>query len=284
MALSKRNRRGLIWLLIVGLIVAYSPRFFAIFSNDSNFIVSFEEAKLIKKEIVATNLLNKKKNKKRKAKKYRVPPSSFDPNEYTESDWVNLGLSQKQAAVIVKFTVNGIYSNESLEKIFVLPKEAYDLIKDSTYYPDKKTNYYKDNESSVSVEKVIVNINLGSKEELEEIPGIGPFYAGKIIDYRKELGGYVDVNQLTEIWKFDNKKLVAMKPYIELGNLPLDKININTATIDQLKTHPYISYSVANSIVKMRNQRGVFKSLVEIKESKLINDELFQKIKTYLSI
>lgn len=281
MALSKRNRRGLTWLLVVGLLIAYSPRFFAMLSKGSDYSISFEEAKNIEKEIVATNLLDKQKKKKRKVNKYKVPATTFDPNDYEVKDWMNLGLSVKQAEVIVKFTANGIYSNDALEKIFVLPKEVFVLIKDSTIYPEMID---KNSPTAPSIKEVLVDINSGSKDELQEIPGIGPFYAEKIILYRKELGGYVDVHQLTEIWKFDEEKLVAISSYVELGDTPLTKLNINTATVDELKKHPYISYSVANSIVKMRIQIESFETLEELKESKLINDELFQKIKTYLSI
>jgi competence ComEA-like helix-hairpin-helix protein len=61
------------------------------------------------------------------------------------------------------------------------------------------------------------------------------------------------------------------------------KININTATKDDLKAHPYIKWQLANVIVEYRNQHGPFKNLEELKNIVLIDEEAFQKMAPYLS-
>ena len=61
-------------------------------------------------------------------------------------------------------------------------------------------------------------------------------------------------------------------------------MNINEAEIDALKKHPYISYKVANSIVKMRNVHGPYKELEDLLKSVLIDQELFAKIQPYLTL
>ncbi|HYK57132.1 MAG TPA: helix-hairpin-helix domain-containing protein, partial [Flavisolibacter sp.] len=62
------------------------------------------------------------------------------------------------------------------------------------------------------------------------------------------------------------------------------KLNINTATKDELKTHPYIKWNLANAIVEYRNQHGNFKSLVELKNIVLIDETTFDKIVHYLEL
>lgn len=279
MPISKRNRRGLIWLLLIGVVIVYSPRIFSALNESKGFSISYEKSKELEEEIISTKKSESKKKYKKKVNKYSAPSKSFNPNEYILNDWVKLGLSKKQAEVILKFTARKIYSNKELEKIFVLPKELFNLLKDSTFYPLRN-----DTEIYFQKETLIVDLNNSSQEELETIPGIGAFFASEIIEYRESLGGFINYKQMLEIWKFDAEKLRAIQPYIKISNENFKQLNINSATIDELKNHPYISYSVANSIVKMRNQRSNYFNIEEIKESKLIDEELFNKIKPYLKV
>ena len=60
------------------------------------------------------------------------------------------------------------------------------------------------------------------------------------------------------------------------------KININTATKDDLKTHPYIKWNIANAIVEYRNQHGNFQSMNDLKKVSLITEEVVGKLQAYL--
>ena len=71
--------------------------------------------------------------------------------------------------------------------------------------------------------------------------------------------------------------------FLKLENISTKKININTATKDEMKIHPYIKWNLANAIVEYRNQHGNFSSLEDLKQISLITDEIFNKIKIYLT-
>jgi DNA uptake protein ComE-like DNA-binding protein len=64
----------------------------------------------------------------------------------------------------------------------------------------------------------------------------------------------------------------------------LRTLNINTASVVEIKAHPYMTWNIANSIVKIRKQKGNFTSINEIKESVLVSEELFNKLKPYLTL
>jgi competence protein ComEA len=87
-----------------------------------------------------------------------------------------------------------------------------------------------------------------------------------------------------EIWKVDLIKYQEIEEFIYFSEEPVEKISINTATVETLSYHPYINYKIANSIVKMRAQTGEYKELKEIKRSMLIDEVTFVKIKPYLSL
>jgi DNA uptake protein ComE-like DNA-binding protein len=64
----------------------------------------------------------------------------------------------------------------------------------------------------------------------------------------------------------------------------LRKIKLNSVTAKELKEHPYLNWNIANSLIKIRERLGGFKSIEEIKESILVNEELFNKLKPYVSL
>lgn len=283
MPLSKRSRRGTFWLLIICGITALLPRMITAWHAEkySEPVISHEAFAAISEEILADEERRENDRQYSNQKRFRVPAQRFDPNQYTKEDWMKLGLSVKQADVVLRFSKRGLYSNEDLKRIFVIPEELFLLIQDSTFYPERKVNTYVT--QTYNREKVWVDINSANKEELMEIPGIGAYFADKIVYYREKLGGYVTTEQLLEIKKFDNEKLQTIASYIHIGADEPRKLNIRTADFETLSAHPYISYDVANSIVKMRDQKA-YQQVSDIQRSKLIDAELFEKLRPYLTI
>ena len=67
-----------------------------------------------------------------------------------------------------------------------------------------------------------------------------------------------------------------------MSNTPVKKININTASVNEMKSHPYVRYNLANAIFQYRQQHGNFNSAEEIKKILIITDEIYLKIAPYL--
>ena len=61
-----------------------------------------------------------------------------------------------------------------------------------------------------------ININKASVEELQNINGIGPSLAEKIINYRNKNGKFEDINELKNISGLGEKKFESIKEYITL--------------------------------------------------------------------
>lgn len=225
--------------------------------------------------------------KKRKDKsKYRLPPRKFDPNEYSEDEWSYLGLSKKQIAVVMKFVKSGIYSNEALKKIYVFPEKLLGLIKDSTFYPNVPVPIIHSDEVFLSNKtidvKPILELNSVDSAQLVSLRGIGPFYAGQILKYRNKIGGYYKIEQLLEVWKMRTETYEALTEQLVVDSDQTRKLRLNTVSFHELYEHPYLSYAQANSIIKMRAQSNGFKHVSEIKLSKLIDSNTFDKLIPYL--
>ena len=62
-----------------------------------------------------------------------------------------------------------------------------------------------------------ININIATAEQLEALPGIGPTYAQRIIDYRNANGPYTSPSQLLNISGIGEKRLAAIWDLLTTG-------------------------------------------------------------------
>jgi len=282
--ISKRSKRGLLVLILASLGLIFFPRVYMFFQKKEAFVINSEQIT----EFERTHKKFEKRNYSNyysKKKKYKAPDSKFNPNTYTLSDWINLGLSEKQSVVILKFTSRGIYNEEDLKRIFVIPEVLFELIRDSVVYPERIQNTPNQESFKKQAKQInLINLNTADTTEFMKIYGIGAFYAKQIIRYREKLGGYLTKEQLFEVWKMTPEAYEKIKDHVFISEKDVKRININSVTIEELKVHPYLKWNQANSIVKMRIQRNGFKNIEEIKESVLIDSETYEKLFPYLSL
>lgn len=282
---SKSTFRGTLIFILLLVVVFLFPDIWRYIKPIEKEQLSFHDPAFQKAVKEVQRDANRYKYKKKKKSRYSAPSKAFDPNTYAVEDWMNLGLSEKQAAVILKFAKRGIRSNEDLKKIFVISDEFFALIKDSTRYASKNEYEFRTNTERFETKAVVkIDVNTATIDELMTVKGIGPFFAKQIIKLRDELGGFYAEEQLLEVWKMDQEKLQVIAPSLLFTESKLHQLNINTATVEELKTHPYISWNLANSIVKLRSQNGRFKRIEDVKKSVLMTNELFEKLKRYLTI
>jgi competence ComEA-like helix-hairpin-helix protein len=62
-----------------------------------------------------------------------------------------------------------------------------------------------------------ININTASSDQLQQVPGIGPVTAQKILQMRKSYGAFKSVNDLMAIRGIGPKRLEKMKMYLTVG-------------------------------------------------------------------
>jgi competence protein ComEA len=118
---------------------------------------------------------------------------------------------------------------------------------------------------------------------LQIVPGIGPGTAGRIIKYRQHLGGFHSQNQLLEVYGVDEELTLALWEFFEFDASIFRKIPINAASVEDLSSHPYISYGEAKVLIAYRNQHGKFMNADELLNIKIFKPEWVQKINPYLT-
>lgn len=287
---SKRHQRG-VWILIfLSTVIIFAPRVLQFFTDEKEGfeleIVPYVAEKTWHKKyrhFPQRNRFNKNRWFAKKAIVKHKPTKFFDPNELTKQEWMFFGLSEKQAEVVLKIAKRGIHSNQELQGIKFIPPEVFENIKEFTSYPTEAEGSKK---MALKSERTNVTLDLNqvNEQELSEVKGIGPFFSKQILKYRSQLGGFSRKEQLKEVWKMTPELYVQIQAEFSCAATNLTLLHINSETAEKLQAHPYLNWNQANSIVKMRVQKGGYKSIDEIKESVIIDQETFEKVRPYLSL
>ena len=129
-----------------------------------------------------------------------------------------------------------------------------------------------------------LNLNTADSLEILALYKIGPGLTSKIIQYRKKLGGFVSLQQLTEIYGFQEDLLYDLDGKIWVQQEDVKKINLNTIGFDELKTHPYFKFTLSKQILNYRQVHGLFKQVEDLRSIKTVNDSIFNLIKPYVIV
>jgi len=68
-----------------------------------------------------------------------------------------------------------------------------------------------------------VNLNTANSDQLQQVPGIGPATADKILQMRKSYGSFKSVNDLMAIRGIGPKRLEKMRKYLTVMRPPAKK-------------------------------------------------------------
>ncbi|MEO5647004.1 MAG: helix-hairpin-helix domain-containing protein [Chitinophagaceae bacterium] len=215
----------------------------------------------------------------------------FDPNTLSQEGWQRLGIREKTAATIRKYISKGgkFYKPADIGKIWGLnEKQVARLVpyvridaptSESKSYVKNETENYK---SYSSREKTIVDINSGDTSAYISLPGIGAKLAQRIINFREKLGGFHSIAQVGETFGLPDSTFQKIKTMLRLNDPVIKRIDLNIASFEELKSHPYIRYQLANVIIAYRNQHGNFKEIRELKNIMIITEEVYNKIAPYV--
>ena len=160
----------------------------------------------------------------------------FDPNTVSREDLCRLGFSEKQAASIVNYRLKGgrFRRKTDFAKSYVVADSVYRRL-----------------EPYIDIPRV--DLNLADSAAFDALPGIGGYFASRMVEYREKLGGsYSYAEQLMDIWNFDREKYDALADLITVDSAHVRPYPMWSLPEDSLRLHPYIGTYAAHGIVLFR--------------------------------
>ncbi len=195
--------------------------------------VILSEAKNLRSKTVRKNAPHSPHVEKLREQTRQVESFPFNPNTVSVEDLKRLGFSEKQAKSIDNFRQKRgrFYRPADFAKSFVVADSVYERLAPYIEIPK-------------------LDLNQADSTAFLALPGIGPFFAGKMVAYREQLGGYSYPEQLLEIWHFDQEKYDGLQDLI-ICSEP-EPYPLWTLPEVHLARHPYISKAEAHGIVLYR--------------------------------
>lgn len=292
---SAGEKRGIYVLLIIILILAgaiwyyryYPPAFpkqdHTSFEKEvGEFLASQKELDTVR-TFTATNVKDSSENI---SPKKSIAYFDFDPNNLSSEKWKQLGFNDGQIRGINNYLSKGgkFRKKEDFKKMYVISENEYARLEPYIKI-EQPSEEAKQPEKKFSHPAIHIDVGTADTIELLSVKGIGSSRARSIYKYRQLLGGYYSVNQLKEVYGIDSAAYAEIVAQVFIkDSTNINRLNINTASSEQLSKHPYIRKKLAEIIVRYRTQNGNYSDIAALRKMPLVNDSLYFKLAPYLKV
>lgn len=227
----------------------------------------------------------------------------FNPNTATQEALMNLGISRYAAGNIIKYRqkAGGFRYKEQLRRIYGLPETLYYQLYPYIELPSQTASQKNFNKPELANTRTYPNqseyktrnnfklqpfdLNTADTTQLKKIRGIGTKLSARIVNFRNKLGGFAHKGQLAEVYGLSPEVVDSIHKYTFIQpDFAPQPLALNSASLEELRGHPYVGFNLARLIIAYRTQHGGFRNPEEIKNIKLVNEEIYQKLKPYLSL
>ena len=170
-----------------------------------------------------------------KAPSRKVENFRFNPNTVSQEELCRLGFTEKQAQSILNYREKGgrFRRKSDFAKSYVVADSVFKRLEPFIDIP-------------------LLDINKADSAAFDALPGIGGWFAHKMVEYREQLHGYSCPEQLMEIWHFDQEKFDGLKDLIKCS--PAEPYPFWSGTLEEIRNHPHVrNWQTARDIAFYRD-------------------------------
>ncbi|MFT7396050.1 MAG: DNA uptake protein ComE-like DNA-binding protein [Flavobacterium sp.] len=224
---------------------------------------------------------------------YIVKVYPFNPNFITDYKGYKLGMSVQEIDRLLEYRKDNKYVNspKEFQAVTKVSDSLLNVIVPYFRFPDwvknKATNNryvkYESASSAKNGNSVVIDINKATQEELIKIYGIGDVISLRILKLKENLGGFVSMEQMNDVWGLSPEVIVALNSHFKVYALPaLHKIDINNASLKEIAQFSYFRYALAKEIIIYRSMNGDIKNIEDLTKIKGFPVEKANIIALYL--
>jgi DNA uptake protein ComE-like DNA-binding protein len=188
--------------------------------------------------------------------------------------------------IVVRYFIPLQRAGEPLEDR-VFDDEAEAFLQQLVFEKEKAPQKHHSNGSRVQqyvnlYDTLLLDLNTADTLDLQLLRGIGPWFAGNIVKYREALGGYINKEQLLEVYGMDSSRYAYVAKNVYADTMNIRKIDINSSSLKEMLRHPYLEYHVVKAILVYRAEAGTINDPEELLNLDPIYEEMFGRISPYL--
>lgn len=281
---TKQQRSGIFVLLLL-ILILQCVYFFVDFSSEE-IQINQNDLAVFQAEVDSLKLIKLEESKP------KIYP--FNPNYITDYKGYTLGMNTGEIDRLLTFRkqnkwVNSVKDFQTVTKVsdsLLAQISPYFKFPDWVTNPKPKSKYsYSKDKTPKTVDQKL-NLNTATAEQLKRVNGIGEKLSERIVAYRTKLGGsFIADIQLQDVYGLSPEVIQRTLNEFTVKNAkPIAKINLNSASIEELVTIQHIDYEIAHFIIEERTLRDGFKSLDELSKVKDFPVKKIEIIKLYLTI
>ncbi len=210
---------------------------------------------------------------------------TFDPNTADSSLFRQLGLPAWMASNVLKYRQRGgkFKQADDFRKIYGMTEEKFEELRPYIHIAPDTTNAVPLTHETTDTLFLTIELNAADTAELMQLSGIGTYYAKEIVRYRKQLGGFANVEQLREIKHMQPENFDKITPHCTVDTTLIEKIKVNRASIDFLRKHPYINFYQAKVIYEFRRAKGRLDGMDDLRRFDEFSESDLHRLRPYLS-
>lgn len=286
-----RGQRNGVFLLVTLIVIFQCLYFFVDFPSDE-IQVNQNVLDRFRHEIDSLKMVETEKIKP------KIYP--FNPNYITDYKGYTLGMTNEEIDRLLSYRKEDkwINSAKQFQEVTKVSDSLLNAISPYFKFPDWVTNRkpksdwveYSQSDAFKSYSNKSfdqkIDLNKATAEQLQKVNGIGAALSDRIIKYRgKFVGGFISDVQLQDIYGLTPEVIERItNDFTVKTPRQIEKINLNTATKEQLVTVQHIDYEIAHYIIEQRTLREGFKSLDELTKVKGFPLNKIEIIKLYLTL
>ena len=127
------------------------------------------------------------------------------------------------------------------------------------YIRFSKPNRYNPKIKAAPNKVPLLPLNSATADAFQKVPGIGPVLSTRIVSYRNYLGGFSQLSQCYEVYGLDSLVVLRLLKHFRIEKMPqIPKVGLDTVSLWELMSVPYVDRKLAQSIILWRTRWGVF--------------------------
>ena len=236
-------------------------------------------------ESVLMDSLIAKNNHDKILRKDSIQFHTFNPNLASVEELISVGITKAVAKRIEQYRVKGgkFRVKTDLKKMYGMDSLLFLTLAPYVDLPEKLVNSTRASDLKVPSRIIEFDLNKADTADFKSIKGIGPVLANRILNHRKSLGGFVSRTQLNEVYGLDSLVLSELQAFQVASDFVPIQLKVNELNEQELEKHPYLSLKQAKAILTYKVQHGKFSTIDDLKNVRLLDARLIQKIEPYIS-